>query len=174
MKRIALVLATALPVMAFAASSNTVTFKGQVAAQTCSVSINGNEGSPVVLMPTVNAKELAAKGSSAGETAFSVEVTGCLARAHKTLINTAFVGNRVTPAGHMGNTGTAKNVQVQLLDGVGGSRVRLDGVTSVPGLVLERGATSASHDLAVRYVTEQGGAKAGTVSATAQYALDYL
>jgi major type 1 subunit fimbrin (pilin) len=173
-KRIALALATTVPAMAFAASSNTITFKGQVAAQTCTVSINGNEGNPVVLMPTVSARDLAEQGSSAGETTFTIEVSGCAVRHGDTTIKTAFQGDRVTGAGHLGNAGTASNVQVQLLNGAGGSVVRLDGLTSVPGLKLNSGASSASHDFAVRYVSEEGLAKAGTVSATAQYALDYL
>lgn len=174
MKRFALLLAAALPVVALAESSNTVTFRGQVTAQTCSVSINGNAASPVVLMPTVNANALAVQGSTAGETPFTIEVNGCSAPAVDLSIKTAFVGNNVNNAGHMLNAGTATDVQVELLDKVGGTPVRLDGVTAVEGLLLLKGATSARHEFAVRYISEKGGAKPGTVSASAQYALDYL
>ena len=175
MKRFPLLLAAAtFPILASAAASNTVTFKGQVTAQTCSVSINGNSASPVVLMPTVDTNALTAKGSTAGETPFTIEVSGCAAPDADLAINTAFVGNGANSAGHMRNAGTAENVQVELLEKVGGAPVRLNGMTSVKGLILPKGATSASHEFAVRYISEEGGAKPGTVSASAQYALDYL
>lgn len=176
MKRIALILATTFPVMAFAASQNTITFKGQVASQTCSVTVNGNAANPVILMPTVSADALKAANSKAGETPFTIGVSGCQAPgAGQTLaIKTAFLGSNVTSAGNLVNAGTAANVQVQLLDGAGGAAVKLNGITSVAGLVLNGTDTSASHDFAVQYISEAGTAGPGTVSATAQYALDYL
>ena len=48
---------------AFAASANTVQFKGEVNAQTCTVNINGNSTAPIVLLPTVSTGSLStAKG----------------------------------------------------------------------------------------------------------------
>lgn len=175
MKRIALILAlSAAPALTFAAGQNTITFTGQVSAQTCAVAVNGKAASPVILMPTVSATALSAVGSTAGETSFTVSVTGCTAPSSSLAIKTAFLGNNVTSAGNLANAGTATNVQVQLLDAAGGSAVVLNGITSVSGLTLASGATSASHDFAVRYISEAGSAAAGTVSTTAQYALDYL
>ena len=174
MKRFALILTlTTAPVMAFAAASNTITFKGQVSDQTCQVSINGNAANPVVLLPTVSAAQLNAD-TTAGDTPFTIEVSGCTAPASSLAINTAFLANAATPAGNMVNTGTAANVQIQLLESAGGNPVILNGITAVPGLVLDAAATSASHDFSVRYITEEGGATSGTVSASAVYALDYL
>ena len=175
MKRTALILAfTAVPALTFAAGQNTITFTGQVSDQTCAVSVNGNAANPVILMPTVSAAALTAVGSTAGETPFTISVSGCTAPASNLAIKTAFLGNNVTSAGNLANAGTASSVQVQLLGAAGGSAVVLNGITSVSGLTLNSGATSASHDFAVRYISEAGAAKAGTVSATAQYALDYL
>ena len=177
MKRIALILATTFPVMAFAASQNTITFKGQVSDQTCSVTVNGNAANPVILMPTVSAAALASANSTAGETPFTISVSGCTAPgtgSGNLAIKTAFLGSDVTSAGNLVNAGGATNVQVQLLDSAGGTAVKLNGITSVAGLNLKEGETSASHDFAVQYISEAGGATAGTVSATAQYALDYL
>jgi len=175
MKRIALILVmTAAPALTFAASPNTITFNGQVSDQTCAVAVNGNAANPVILMPTVSATALSAVGSTAGETPFTISVSGCTAPSSSLAIKTAFQGGNVTSAGNLANAGTATNVQVQLLKGAGGSAVVLNGITSVPGLTLASGATSASHDFAVRYISEAGAATAGTVSATAQYALDYL
>lgn len=174
MKRIAFVIAATFPVMAFAASNNTITFNGQVSAQTCTVAVNGNQANPVILLPTVSAASLSTAGSTAGETTFTVSVSNCDAPSTALPIKTAFLGNNVTSDGNLGNTGTATNVQVQLLEASGGTAIQLQGTTSVPGLVLDVDATEASHDFAVQYVSVVGGATAGTVSASVQYALDYL
>lgn len=62
---------------ALAASSNTVQFRGEVNSQTCSVNINGNPTTPVVLLPAVSTTNLATAQSTAGSTKFTVNVTGC-------------------------------------------------------------------------------------------------
>lgn len=175
MKRTALFIAmSVLPAISFAASQNTITFKGQVSDQTCQVSINGNSGSPIVVLPTVAAADLATAGQFAGETPFTIAVTGCTAPTVGDLnIKTTFLGADVNAGGNMSNTGTAKNVAIQLLDASGGNPISLSGMTSVSGLVLKKDETAASHDFAARYIST-GAATAGTVSASAQYALDYL
>ena len=173
MKRIAFVIAATFPVMAFAASQNTITFNGQVSDQTCQVSVNGNDANPIILLPTVSAASLATSGNTEGDTTFTVSVSGCNSPTAALPIKTAFLGNNVTTQGNLGNTGSAENVQVQLLTAPNGTAIVLDGTTSVPGLVLPINGTSTSHDFDVRYISEAGGATAGTVSASVQYALDY-
>ena len=174
MKRTALLIAmTAFPAISFAASLNTITFKGEVSDQTCQVTVNGNSGSPIVVLPTVPASALTTAGETAGKTPFTIAVTGCTVPASDLNIKTTFLGANVNVGGNLGNTGTAQNVAIQLLDGTGGNPITLSGMTSVPGLVLSTGATSASHDFAAQYIAT-GAATAGTVSASAQYALDYL
>ncbi|WP_053225529.1 fimbrial protein [Pseudomonas helleri] len=79
MKRIALILAATFPVMAFAASQNTITFNGQVTDQTCTVAVNGNAASPMILLPTVSATSLSAANSKAGETPFTGRSQGASA-----------------------------------------------------------------------------------------------
>jgi major type 1 subunit fimbrin (pilin) len=44
---------------------------------------------------------------------------------------------------------------------------------SAPGLSLPANETSASYDYAVQYISEQGGATAGSVLGSVQYALSY-
>ncbi|MFJ2364010.1 fimbrial protein [Pseudomonas sp. NPDC087697] len=181
MKRTALILAMyTFPVLAFAASGNTISFKGQVSDQTCQVSVNGNAANPIILLPTVAASDLSAVGSTAGQTPFTIAVSGCTAPTSGLAIKTTFLGKDVTTAGNLGNSsgatkGGATNVQIQLMDAdKGGKPVVLNGITSVAGLALAAGEQTASHDFAVRYISETGGATAGTVSASAQYSLDYL
>ncbi|CAA0303997.1 Uncharacterised protein [Klebsiella oxytoca] len=63
------------------AATPTVTFQGEVTSQTCSVSINGETNS-VVLLPTVSTADFGANlanGQTAGLTPFTVTVSGCTA-----------------------------------------------------------------------------------------------
>ncbi len=59
------------------ASNNTITFQGEVTAQTCSVTVNGLEANPVVLLPTVSSSDLDASGQTKGKTTFTLGVSGC-------------------------------------------------------------------------------------------------
>ncbi|HEY4803885.1 MAG TPA: type 1 fimbrial protein, partial [Paraburkholderia sp.] len=113
---IAIVAATTAPAIAFAASANTINFQGEVATQTCAVTIDGVASNPTVRLPEVSAGALSAAGSAAGLTTFTIGVTGCTAQASATPIKTVFVGNQVDSNGNLGNTGTAGNVALQLLD----------------------------------------------------------
>ncbi|TDN61353.1 fimbrial protein [Paraburkholderia sp. BL10I2N1] len=178
MKKHLLALAiAAVPAFAFAASGNTINFQGEVTDQTCAVSINGNAASPTVLLPTVASSELTGAGAVAKQTNFTIGVTGCMAPTTVAQsIDTVFVGNQVTPSGNLGNTGSATNVALQLLDPAAPSApFNLSGVNgyAAPGLNLEVGATTASHDFAVQYISEQGGATPGSVLGSVQYAVSY-
>ncbi|WP_416261021.1 fimbrial protein [Gibbsiella quercinecans] len=162
---------------AFADSANTVQFKGEVSTQTCSVNINGNESNPVVLLPTVAASTLATAGTSNGETTFTVNVTGCTANAtSSTAIKTVFAGNNVTSNGNLGNTGTASNVSIQLLDSDASTPLSFSSgsVATSSAMTLASGTdTSTSQNLVARYYAESTGVTAGSVIATAQYAITY-
>lgn len=155
-------------------ANNTITFLGEVSDQTCEVAINGATANPTVLLPTVSTADLATAGSVAGEIPFTLSVSGCTINATQALpIKTVFVGNSVTAAGNLGNTGTATNVSLQILDAVGGNAVDLTGVATVDGLNVAAGDSTASHDFAVQYYAE-GAATAGTVVSSVQYAISYL
>ena len=41
------------------------------------VAINGNQGKPVVILPTQSAKELAKGGDVVGQVTFDIGLTGC-------------------------------------------------------------------------------------------------
>ncbi|MGI2091066.1 fimbrial protein [Shewanella oncorhynchi] len=156
-------------------ANNTITFLGEVSDQTCEVAINGNAANPSVLLPTVSTAQLATAGSVAGETPFTISVSGCTVNATQALpIKTVFLGNNITTAGNLGNTGTATNVALQLLDSVGGTSINLTAGSAVEGLNVAAGADSASHDFAVQYISETGSATAGRVISSVQYAVSYL
>ncbi|ATV17975.1 fimbrial protein [Pseudomonas syringae pv. theae ICMP 3923] len=178
MKRTALLLAiSALPGLSFAAGSNTISFKGQVSSQTCKVSVNGDQANPLILLPTVSTSALNAANSTAGETAFTIALKDCTAPTTAAQnVNVVFASTNVSTSGNLLNTsGTAKNVALQLLKDPGGSAIPLsNGTATVPGLVLALNQTEASHDYAVRYISEAGAATTGSVGAQVQYSFSYL
>jgi major type 1 subunit fimbrin (pilin) len=172
MKRTALVVAMMVfPLMALASSQNTLTFKGEVAAQTCAVTVNGG-GATVVLLPLVSTSALQKKGLTAGETSFTIEVSGCDAPKENTPIITQFMANEVSEGHNLKNMGSAEGVAVQLV-APDGKPIELNGITRVDGLVLEEGKTDASAEFHVRYFSEDK-VGPGSVTASVQYSITYL
>ncbi|CND31605.1 fimbrial protein [Yersinia pseudotuberculosis] len=163
-----------LPGIAFAeTSNNTIKFQGEVAEQTCMVDINGTANTPVVLLPTVSTSNLNQVNAVAGKTNFTINLTGCNIAIQDTQISSIFQGMNVTSGGNLGNIGTARNVAIQLID-PRGTPIRMSGGSvEVPGITLATGETSASQDLSAQYITEEGQATAGSVIASAQYAITY-
>lgn len=175
-KHIALMaLSTAISSSALAASSNTIQFQGEVADQTCNVTINGNASVPTVLLPTVPKSQLATAAATAGQTPFTIGVSGCTAPTGSALaIKTIFVANNITSAKNMGNTGTATNVALRLVDPKAPTvALDLTGATGSPGLSVAVGKTSATYDYAVQYIAEAAGATSGTVLGSVQYSVSY-
>ncbi|WP_052285320.1 fimbrial protein [Kluyvera genomosp. 1] len=158
---------------AMAISDNTITFQGEVTDETCSVAVNGNGATPVILLPTVSTKDLAKSGDTAGDITFDIGVAGCTGNpSTETSISTVFVGNQVTTNGNLGNTGTAGNVEIQLLDTKDAVINLTDGYTGNGDLKLAAGASEASATYTAQYYAT-GLATAGTVEATLQYAVSY-
>ncbi|KMN79993.1 major type 1 subunit fimbrin (pilin) [Chromobacterium alkanivorans] len=173
MKKIVVLASLCLPALALA--DNTINFQGEVTSQTCTVDINGNATSPLVLLPTVPTTSLAKTGDVAGETDFTIRLTGCeAAPAGGTKINTVFVANSLTTGGNIGNVGSAGKVALQLLDPAApATPFNLTGGYKAPGLELKAGETTAEHKFAVRYYAEDT-VTAGSVLGSVQYAVSYL
>lgn len=157
---------------AMAASDNTITFQGEVTDETCSIAINGNGARPVILMPTVSSSELSQSGETAGPVTFDIGLTGCTGSATETKISTVFVGNQVTSNGNLGNTGTAENVEVQILDTANKEINLTSGFTGEGDLTLPADSTEASSTYTAQYFAS-GAATAGSVEASLQYAVSY-
>lgn len=171
---LAMALFAASTTASMAASNNTITFQGEVTAQTCSVTVNGLEANPMVLLPTVSTADLDTSGKKAGKTTFTLGVSGCTADAADVDIKTVFVGNQVSSTGNLINTGTATNVELQLLkDATTTTGIDLNSGLAQDGIVLLAGQTSAEHDFAVQYYTT-GLATPGSVISSVQYAVSYL
>lgn len=162
---------------ASAVSDNTISFQGEVTDETCSLTVNGNETAPIILLPTVSTSDLAASGDVIGATTFEMGVTGCTGTsgsdATETTIKTVFAGNLVdTTNGTLGNTGTAKNVTVQIVDTEGKDIDLNTTYTSDGDLSLAAGETEATATYTAQYYATDA-ATAGTVAASMQYAISY-
>ncbi|ELW1649009.1 type 1 fimbrial protein [Enterobacter oligotrophicus] len=156
----------------FAASDNTITFQGEVTDQTCAVTVNGSHASPVVLLPTVSIADFSS-ATTTGATSFEVGISGCATEEADRTISTVFVGNQVTPSGNLGNTGTAGNVEIQILDATGNVIDFTDRFTGNGDLTLTAGETSATAGYIAQYYTT-GTPTAGDVTASLQYSVSYL
>ena len=160
-----------LPVTSYAAP-NDITFIGEVSANTCAVDVNGTAVSPVVLMPTVSEADLAGVGSEAGVTEFTVNIAGCDGSVDFTA-GMVFTGTD-SGAGNLLNTGTAGSVAVALSkDGGANFDFSSGSYEDLTAFNIIAPATSGSEVYEAKYRSDIGGATAGTVIATVNYAITY-
>ncbi len=173
----ALLIASASTPFAMAAGDGTITFNGEVKAETCVVKVNGGSSSSTVTLPAVAAKTLGAKGQVAGLTGFTMELSECGAASKKAY--TFFeAGSSVDPSsGNLKNVGgTAQGVQLQLVDT---SSTSANNAIKA-GHESQRTATtkidiasgSALLPYGVQYYAE-GVAGAGTVMSSVTYSIAY-
>ncbi|MBA6061152.1 fimbrial protein [Pseudomonas juntendi] len=177
-RAIAIAVAAIMTAPGLASAANTITFSGEVTDQTCSAVVDGNT-EPTVVMQSVPASALSGgSGKSAGETKFTLRLTGCAApNGANEQFTTLFQAINPTSLGNLTNTAVngATGVALQLLDGPGGNPVVLAGGEAVEAgkIVLSSGQTSTSYDYAVRYVSEKDTVTAGPVLSAVTYTLRY-
>ena len=153
--------------MAMAATSGTITFTGQVVADTCDIFVNGGPGTTVTL-PTVQKNTLAVSGNREGQTDFTLNITGCGAAVDARGITLTLTPNSydTTNNNFLANTATgvaASNVAIELSTGAGASTsaIAFGGAPYVTQPTISSGA--ASLDFSASYVAT-GVADAGAVS----------
>ncbi len=160
------------------AADGTITFNGNITAQTCT--INGNGNGPgvtnfTVQLPTVSAATLNSAGV-AGQTAFNIALTNCTPDSGN--VHTFFeagpttdasTGNLILDAG-----GAAQNVQIRLLNGGTANTPIKAGFTNAAqnsnSVPLTNGAATLWY-YAQYYAT--GVATAGTANSSVMYSIAY-
>lgn len=176
--------ATAFAFAAFIAASghawaaNTINFSGEVTDQTCSAVVDGNTDPTVVLQSVPVSALNGTVGKTAGETSFTLRLTGCVVPTSTSEHFTAvFQATNPTSAGNLTNTasGGASGVALQMLAAPGGTKLDLAGNAAVEAgdIVLASGQSSASHDYAVQYVAEAATVTPGPVLGSVTYTLRY-
>ncbi|MEH3481089.1 MULTISPECIES: fimbrial protein [Enterobacter] len=159
-----------------AASTGTITFNGELTANTCDVKVDGQGADATVVLPTVGVNQLDAATKTAGETGFVMALTNCTGTL-KTASAFFQAGSSVdSVTGRLKNmSGTATNVSLQLLDASSPSRavIQAGNQNQVTGTTYKDVSTgSANLPYAVRYYAD-GATTAGTVVSNVVYSLQY-
>jgi type 1 fimbria pilin len=149
-----------------------------ITAPSCSVSTS-SQNIAVTLQP-VTAQTLATAGTVAGRTPFSISITGCPASVTK--VTTFFNSGATidTTTGNLLNSGTARNVEVQLLNGAGGNVASLSAIdlrgTNAKAQNSSQytvAGTAATLNYFAQYIASGGAAGAGSVSTSVTFTIAY-
>lgn len=160
-----------LVVASGAQASGTISFTGNVYAQTCT--INGGSGNLPVALPGVGASRLINPGDTAGDTPFVLQLTECPTGLVE--VSTYFEpGPTISEGGRLKvDPNGSENLEVQLLNSA----------KEPMNLAAERGSQgsqwvkitggNATLNYTARYFS-LGSTTAGAVATRVQYSLDYL
>jgi major type 1 subunit fimbrin (pilin) len=182
MKKIALpLIAAAMGLVGSAAhaagptsNGGVLTINGQITAQTCTVSGNGQGNNFTVTLPTVSAAELSSAGSTAGSTGFNIALTNCTPATGNVRTFWEYGANTLSD-GNLLNNGTATKVEVQLQDYNGSQQTidvsKADGAQNSQVVAIASGAANLKY--AAQYIAPAGGATAGTVTTNVTYSMSY-
>jgi major type 1 subunit fimbrin (pilin) len=160
------------------AADGTITFTGTISDTTCSINsvVSGTPADKSITLPTVTAGTLSATGATAGTsnpTDLAFTLSGCSGAATKAIANFENGTTVDQTTGNLINSGTATNVQVQLLN----ASMKPINITTnsnnqlaTDGVAITGGAASPKY-FARYYAT--GKATAGTVNTQVQYTMQY-
>lgn len=99
-----------------AASTGTITFAGEVTDTTCNVAVAGGSADSTITLPTVSTSNLASIGDTAGRVEFDITLSGCSSADQGAYAFFEAGANVNSSTGRLVNTGSAANVDLQLLD----------------------------------------------------------
>lgn len=162
--------------LAQAASTGTITFNGELTANTCDVVVDGQNADATVVLPTVGTGQLDGAAKTAGETTFTMALNNCSGTLQTA---SAFfeAGASVDPVtGRLMNlSGTASNVSLQLLDASNSGQAVIQAgnanqITNTTYKNVAGGSTTLPY--AVRYYAEAA-TTPGTVISNVVYSIQY-
>lgn len=155
------------------AADGTININGAVTGSTCVVKVNGAVSPATITLPTVSTTALSAVGATAGQTAFSINLSGCAGTPTATAASTYFEnGPNVNAAGRLKNTGTATNVDVQLVNSDNSVITAGSAAPSTGSGVSTISANAATLSYYARYYATAA-ATAGTVASSVQFSVIY-
>lgn len=162
---------------AFAVTSGTVTFNGELKDETCQIETGSVD--VLVPLPTLSTASLAAAGAEAGSTNFTISVIDCPVSvtnvaAHFEAINSDGVNPTTGNLTNSTTTGAAGNAEVRLYNLKNSSQIRVgdtgESFAVTPGVAPALGTTTLSY--AGGYYATQA-TTPGLVTAKVQYVLAY-
>ncbi|MBD9634546.1 fimbrial protein [Pseudomonas sp. PDM19] len=159
------------------ADDGTINFNGELTSQTCTIAVDGVVTPTVatVTLPTISTALLTAAGQVQGKTGFNIQLTNCVGTATTAA---AFFnsGSTVDPvSGNLKNmTGSASNVQLQLVDGQGGAVIQAGNVNQKTNTTRNTidASGAANMPYAIQYFAT-GTTTPGTVVSSVTYNIDY-
>ena len=165
--------AAAIPAASYAADG-TITFNGNITAQTCQVSGSGGASNFTVTLPTVSTTALSADGQTAGATPFNIALKNCSPDSGNALTYFEPGATVDTTTGRLRNsTGTAQKVQVGLLNS-DFSVIKLGAAqASQNSQSVAISSGSATLNYFAQYVATGGAGGAGRVNTTTLYSIVY-
>ncbi|PVZ79533.1 fimbrial protein [Serratia sp. S1B] len=163
--------------LAQAASTGTITFNGELTANTCDVIVDGQAADATVVLPTVGTNQLTTAGQTAGRTNFNMALSNCSGT-----LTTASAFFEAGPSvdlvtGHLNNTtGSATGVALQLRDGSSASQavIKVGDASQVQNTIykdISSGSTTLSYE--VEYYANAP-TTAGTVVSSVVYSIQYM
>jgi major type 1 subunit fimbrin (pilin) len=157
-----------------ASNGGVVTINGELVANTCDVTGNGQGNNFTVTLPTVSASTLSEAGSSSGRTGFPIALTNCTPATGNVHTFWEYGANTLSD-GNLKSNGTATSVEVRLYDYNGSEKVldvsKADGAQGSQNVAISSG--NANLQYAAEYFSPAGGAGAGTVTTTVTYSIVY-
>ncbi|WP_422527817.1 fimbrial protein [Serratia fonticola] len=173
---VSLITASGFSGLALAASTGTITFNGELTANTCDVIVDGQAADATVTLPTVGISQLQTVASTAGDTGFIMALNNC-AGTLQTASAFFEAGTSVDlVTGRLKNmVGNATNVSLQLLDGSNSSLsvIQAGNANQVTNTVYKNiSSGSANLPYVVRYYAEAP-TTAGTVVSNVVYSIQY-
>ncbi|TQI78960.1 major type 1 subunit fimbrin (pilin) [Serratia fonticola] len=162
--------------MAQAASTGTITFNGELTANTCDVIVDGQTADATVVLPTVGVKQLDEAAKTAGDTGFVMALNNCQGTLETASAFFEAGASVDAVTGRLKNlSGTASNVSLQLLDGSSSSQAVIEAGNQNQVLkTTYKDVTGGSTTLPyiVRYYAENA-TTAGTVISNVVYSIQY-
>ncbi|MFV8987769.1 fimbrial protein [Serratia fonticola] len=162
--------------MAQAASTGTITFNGELTANTCDVVVDGQDADATVILPTVSTSQLQTATFTAGDTGFVMALSNCAGTLETASAFFQAGASVDAVTGRLLNTtGGATNVSLQLLDASSPTQDVIkagsqDQVTAMTYQTVTGG--SATLPYIVRYYAEAP-TTAGTVVSNVVYSIQY-
>lgn len=155
------------------AFDGTINFNGELTAQTCTTKVNGISNTATVTLPKLSTSVLAIPGAFAGATNFTIELSACTATvATAAAFFEAGAGVDPVTKNIRNVSGTATNVQFQLLDSKG-VVIKAGDTSQVANTARTSVATgTAVLPYAVQYIAS-GATTAGTVIGSVTYSINY-
>ena len=157
------------------ASDGTINFNGELAAQTCTVSVDGVVTPTIatVTLPRVSTGILTAAGETAGSTAFNIRLSNC-GGGPKGAAVFFESGSSVDPlTGNLRNVfGNAGNVQLQLVDGASNRVISAGNTNQHSNTFFDITNGDVDIPYAVRYYAT-GATTGGTVISSVTYSINY-